>query len=147
MSFTEYDIEDYLEAFPGIIDPKFIMNDFIVYRQFIIGKNRIDLIIENKYLKDLSIIEIKKVALKKKHFEQILEYYKCIRNDYPEYNISGYIIGLRNHVELNIHLKSYKWLFIKYLNEDIPLKIKICIGCKKPIDYNLYECKYCFKRI
>ncbi len=40
MSPTEEDIEDYLEAYPYLIDPIFSNEKYLVLRQYTIEKNR-----------------------------------------------------------------------------------------------------------
>jgi hypothetical protein len=72
MSFTEEDIEDYLEAFPYLIDPIFSNEKYIVLRQYTIENNRIDLLIQNDSIKIISIIEIKKTKLQKVHYNRYI---------------------------------------------------------------------------
>ena len=144
MSLTEEDIEDYLEAFPYLIDPIFSNEKYLVLRQYTIENNRIDLLIQNDSIKIITIIEIKKSKIQKVHYHQIIRYYEIIKLKFPDYFVNGFLIGHKNSRESN-HNKS-EWLSIKYLDEDIPSKIKICKSCRKPISYNSYECNFCFQR-
>jgi RecB family endonuclease NucS len=141
MSLTEEDIEDYLEAFPYLIDPIFSNEKYLVLRQYTIENNRIDLLNQNDSIKIITIIEIKKSKIQKVHYHQIIRYYEIIKLKFPDYFVSGFLIEHKNSRESN-HNKS-EWLSIKYLDEDIPSKIKIC---RKPISYNSYECNFCFQR-
>jgi hypothetical protein len=144
MSLREEDIEDYLEAFPYLIDPIFSKEQYSVLRQYTIENNRIDLLIQNDSIKIITIIEIKKTKLQKVHYNQIIRYYDLIKLKFPNYFVNGFLIGFKNLRENDFNKKE--WLYIKYLNEDIPSKIKICKSCKKPINYTLYECTFCFQR-
>ena len=67
MSLTEEDIEDYLEAYPYLIDPIFSNEKYLVLRQYTIENNRIDLLIQNDSIKIITIIEIKKSKLSSNH--------------------------------------------------------------------------------
>ena len=144
MSLTEEDIEDYLEAYPYLIDPIFSNEKYLVLRQYTIEKNRIDLLIQNDSIKIISIIEIKKNKLQKVHYNQIIRYYDIIKLKFPDYFVNGFLIGCKNSRGSDFNKKE--WLSIKYLDEDIPSKIKICKSCRKPISYNSYECNFCFQR-
>ena len=139
MSLTEEDIEDYLEAYPFLIDPIFSNEKYLVLRQYTIENNRIDLLIQNDSIKIITIIEIKKSKLQKVHYHQIIRYYDIIKLKFPDYFVNGFLIGHKNSRESN--LNKSEWLSIKYLDEDIPSKIKICKSCRKPISYISYECK------
>jgi RecB family endonuclease NucS len=138
MSLTEEDIEDYLEAYPYLIDPIFSNEKYLVLRQYTIENNRIDLLIQNDSIKIITIIEIKKSKLQKVHYHQIIRYYDIIKLKFPDYFVNGFLIGHKNSRESN--LNKSEWLSIKYLDEDIPSKIKICKSCRKPISYISYEC-------
>ena len=144
MSLTEEDIEDYLEAYPYLIDPIFSNEKYLVLRQCTIENNRIDLLIQNDSIKIITIIEIKKSKLQKVHYHQIIRYYEIIKLKFPDYFVNGFLIGHKNSRESN--LNKSEWLSIKYLDEDIPSKIKICKSCRKPISYISYECNFCFQR-
>jgi RecB family endonuclease NucS len=144
MSLTEEDIEDYLEAYPYLIDPIFSNEKYLVLRQYTIENNRIDLLIQNDSIKIITIIEIKKSKLQKVHYHQIIRYYDIIKLKFPDYFVNGFLIGHKNSRESN--LNKSEWLSIKYLDEDIPSKIKICKSCRKPISYISYECNFCFQR-
>ncbi len=144
MSLTEEDIEDYLEAYPYLIDPIFSNEKYLVLRQYTIENNRIDLLIQNDSFKIITIIEIKKSKLQKDHYHQIIRYYEFIKLKFPDYFVNGFLIGHKNSRDSDFN-KS-EWLSIKYLDEDIPSKIKICKSCRKPISYISYECNFCFQR-
>ena len=106
-----------------------------------ISKNDIEC--NMKTTRDISI-EIKKSKLQKVHYHQIIRYYDIIKLKFPDYFVNGFLIGHKNSRESN--LNKSEWLSIKYLDEDIPSKIKICKSCRKPISYISYECNFCFQR-
>jgi RecB family endonuclease NucS len=146
MSNLEEDIEDYLESFPELIDPIFNFQEYTIERQYSINGNRIDLLISKKSELKIFIIEIKINQLTTEDYEQIFRYYKLIKEKNPYHSIFGFLIGLRNKSFLKIDKRKFKWLTIKYLEEDIPKKVKICISCRRPINYFCFECKHCFFR-
>ena len=145
MKELESDIEDILEAYPDLVDEKFIRKDYNIERQCPLGKNRIDLLISNT--EEWNIIEIKKTPLVYKDYLQIQRYRSYLRNQHKNLTVWGYLIGYSNKSAVKIDRRSFRWLKVLYLDADLPSQIRICRSCRKPIPKFSYECEYCFSRI
>lgn len=145
MKELESDIEDILEAYPDLVDEKFIRKDYNIERQCPLGKNRIDLLISNT--EEWNIIEIKKTPLADKDYIQIHRYRSYARNLHKNLTVWGYLIGYSSKSPIKIDRRSFRWLKVLYLDIDLPSQIRICQSCRKPIPKFSYECKYCFSRI
>ncbi|MHA2246290.1 MAG: hypothetical protein ACXADY_15105 [Candidatus Hodarchaeales archaeon] len=88
-----------------------------------------DLVIFNDEFID--VIELKKVKLTKSHILQATEYVKDIMEIFPGKRIGAIIVGRKTPEDFTRLLRTYDYTIkIKFLNEDVPVRIKICSKCR-----------------
>ena len=78
----------------------------------------------------------------KKHIQQLAEYVDHLTKEYPNHKTRGILAGqnLDNNLEHSLKLRGF--IFRSYF-KDIPLKLKLCINCRKAVRKNQLKCNWC----
>lgn len=91
---------------------------------------------------EISVIELKKDKIIKPDITQLSEYVNKIRKKFPEKQVNGYLVGknIPEDFKRSLKLRDFKF---KKLGKDIPLKLKLCVNCRKAVGINDKKCNWC----
>lgn len=91
---------------------------------------------------EISVIELKKDKIIKPDITQLSEYVNKIRKKFPEKQVNGYLVGkdIPEEFKRSLELRGFSF---KKLIKDIPIKLKLCINCRKAIRIHDKMCKWC----
>lgn len=91
---------------------------------------------------EITVVELKKNTIMKKHIQQITEYIEHIKSVYPNQNIRGILAGQKLETNLEHSLNLRGLIFKKYFVE-IPFKLKLCNNCRKAVRSIQHKCSWC----
>ena len=137
------EIEDILVKYPYLIDESFIDGDLKRQYKVILSNNSvgyIDIIYFKQ--KEIIVVELKKDIIIKQDITQLSEYVNQIKNEFPNKEIRGFLVGKNIPGEFKRSLKL-RGIKFKKLTKDIPLKLKLCDNCRKALRVHDELCKWC----
>ncbi len=148
---SEKEFEDFLKNYPYLIDENLINGkvDTQISIELFNGKTGIiDILFDN--IEKIVVIELKKGKIQPVDITQLTDYVNYYKSNFPEKEIQGILIGQEIN-QRNLNMIEQKGFSYKELFTDIPIRIKLCLNCRKIIAHKENICKWCeskiFKRI
>lgn len=91
---------------------------------------------------EITIIELKKDTVIKKHIQQLSEYVEHVKTLFPNKNIRGILAGQQIEANIDHSLNWRGFIFKKYFR-DIPFNLKLCNNCRKAVRKSQIKCNWC----
>lgn len=140
---NEYDIHKIIKTHPYLLGPE-LESLNIKHEKIYSDRTRSDFVFSNEH--QSIVVEVKIGYLDTDTIEQAVHYLHMERKENPDKILIGIFIGyaIKDNIKFNLKLKQYNYPFkIKYLDVDIPTKIKICDFCRKANKLSTLKCKFC----
>ncbi len=139
-TLLERDIQKLYQTYPYLLDPKFL--EAHVTPQYPLPSGYADLAIFQP--EEITIVELKIDPLGPQYILQLNGYLSDMAEKFPAAGISGILIGQAPKTNMAQLLANLGYpIKIKILEEEVPVKIKICRNCRRANDYRKGWCDYC----
>ena len=141
----EYEIHKIIKLYPYLLDPE-LENAELKHERIYDNFKRADFVFYLKKKNKIIVVEVKRDVIDYKALSQLLHYMEQEErlNHRCEMTIIGYLVGKYINKNVKNRIKNLdKKIYVKFINIDLPVKVKICSRCRKANDILATRCKWC----
>lgn len=145
MTTTEYSIHSIIKNFPYLVKERFVSMK-LKHEWVYSDGTRSDFVFEDSTL--IVVIEVKKGQIDKRMICQLDGYIQNERKSNPQKKVDGILVGLGTIDKEVLQMILEKGYSTKFLDDDVPTRIKICAKgkCRRATNYASERCPYCGSR-